>query len=251
MGASIAAHQPPAQAPPAKASARLGVRIDSGPITADLRLDQVPQDQSFTLMQVRASFLAVHLPYDCRQLLEFVEDAEVMADPLGFVGAEDFIRRGLELDPEQVQWAIEGLRRLKPDEPVTFERAQRYGKLDAKTPDLLEAHRPKKLGNEKTVTKVIAAERNDASALARLRRDRPDIHARVLAGELSPHAGMIEAGFRKKPERRKLSAFERITQLIPELSGVELAQLVQLVRVAQLERDEACRRELMEGDANE
>ena len=38
------------------------------------------------------------------------------------------------------------------------------------------------------------------SCLRRLRKDRPDIHARVLAGELSPHAGMIEAGFRKKPE---------------------------------------------------
>ena len=36
-----------------------------------------------------------------------------------------------------------------------------------------------------------------AAFLRRLRKDRPDIHARVLAGELSPHAGMIEAGFRK------------------------------------------------------
>jgi hypothetical protein len=33
-------------------------------------------------------------------------------------------------------------------------------------------------------------------ALRRLRNNRPDIHARVLAGELSPHAAMIEAGFR-------------------------------------------------------
>ena len=29
-----------------------------------------------------------------------------------------------------------------------------------------------------------------AAALRRLRKDRPDIHARVLAGELSAHAGM-------------------------------------------------------------
>jgi len=38
-----------------------------------------------------------------------------------------------------------------------------------------------------------------AAFLRRLRKDRPDIHARVLAGELSPYAGMIEAGFRKRP----------------------------------------------------
>jgi hypothetical protein len=40
------------------------------------------------------------------------------------------------------------------------------------------------------------------AALRRLRdpqKGRPDIHARVLAGELSAHAGMIEAGFRKGP----------------------------------------------------
>jgi hypothetical protein len=36
-------------------------------------------------------------------------------------------------------------------------------------------------------------------ALRRLRKDRGDIHARVLAGELSPHQGMIEAGFRHQP----------------------------------------------------
>ena len=34
--------------------------------------------------------------------------------------------------------------------------------------------------------------------LWRLRKDRPDIHARVLAGELSLYAGMVEAGFRKR-----------------------------------------------------
>jgi hypothetical protein len=37
-----------------------------------------------------------------------------------------------------------------------------------------------------------------AAALRRLRKDRPDIHAEVLAGELSPHGGMIEVGFRKR-----------------------------------------------------
>ena len=42
-----------------------------------------------------------------------------------------------------------------------------------------------------------------AAFLRRLRKHRPDIHARVLAGELSPHAGMIEAGFRKQPNRKQ------------------------------------------------
>lgn len=35
-------------------------------------------------------------------------------------------------------------------------------------------------------------------AIRRLRKDRPDLHAKVLAKELSPHAAMVEAGFRRK-----------------------------------------------------
>ena len=35
-------------------------------------------------------------------------------------------------------------------------------------------------------------------ALARLKRDRPDLLERVKSGELSPHAAAVEAGFRKK-----------------------------------------------------
>jgi hypothetical protein len=37
-----------------------------------------------------------------------------------------------------------------------------------------------------------------AYALRRLERCRPDLLDRVLAGEISAHAGMIEAGFRKR-----------------------------------------------------
>jgi hypothetical protein len=44
---------------------------------------------------------------------------------------------------------------------------------------------------------------NSAAAfIRRLRKDRPDIHARVLAGEITPHAGMTEAGFRKRGRAR-------------------------------------------------
>ena len=34
----------------------------------------------------------------CRCLLEFVDDAEKMVEPLGIKNPTDFIRRGLELD---------------------------------------------------------------------------------------------------------------------------------------------------------
>jgi hypothetical protein len=53
-----------------------------------------------------------------------------------------------------------------------------------------------------------------ASAHRRLRKSRPDIHSRVLAGELTPNAGMVEADFRQKAPSRKKSSFEKIAALI-------------------------------------
>jgi hypothetical protein len=60
-----------------------------------------------------------------------------------------------------------------------------------------------------------------AAALRRLRKDRPDIHARVLRGELTPNAGMIEAGFRKKPKSRKLSRVDRAKKLVEAMTKTE------------------------------
>jgi hypothetical protein len=39
---------------------------------------------------------------------------------------------------------------------------------------------------------------SESAALRRLRKDRPDLHAQVLAGELSAHAAALQAGFRRQ-----------------------------------------------------
>jgi hypothetical protein len=73
------------------------------------------------------------------------------------------------------------------------------------------AHRPKK-SDDNTNNDVISSGNRKrssptgnsaAKALRTLRDKRPDIHARVLAGELSPRAGMIEAVFRKKRKSKR------------------------------------------------
>jgi hypothetical protein len=87
--------------------------------------------------------------------------------------------------------------------------AQRDDAADLR--NLRPAHRP-----SKTVyngeSNVHASERpsgnSRAAFLRRLRKNRPDIHARILAGELSPYAGMIEAGFRKRQPRSTPAASE-------------------------------------------
>ena len=73
---------------------------------------------------------------------------------------------------------------------------------DPVTMDLLDRTLQRPTGRpQKTVDNVnkLRPSGNSAeSALRKLRKDRPDLHARVLSGELSPHKAMIEAGFRPR-----------------------------------------------------
>jgi hypothetical protein len=62
--------------------------------------------------------------------------------------------------------------------------------------------RPKNVSNGKADRNISRPSGTTAAyALRRLRKDRPDIHAKVLAGEMSAHAGMVEAGFRGRSTR--------------------------------------------------
>jgi hypothetical protein len=110
------------------------------------------------------------------------------------------------------------------------------------------AHRPKTEESRDTknndVTTYSRKGGNTAeNAERRLRKDRPDLHARVLAGEMSWNAAMIEAGFRKKPVRKNLSPLDRIKKLIPKLSPDERAELVILLM------EQPPRREMTRADA--
>lgn len=66
--------------------------------------------------------------------------------------------------------------------------------------------------------------------IARLRRDAPDLHARVEAGELSVHAAMTQAGF---AQRRFTVLVDTDAQVIARtlrrnLSGELLAEVMRL-----------------------
>lgn len=73
---------------------------------------------------------------------------------------------------------------------------------DATYLDLIDRalQRPAGRPNKETVDNVNDkpdGNRKDAG-LRRLRKDRPDLHAQVLAGEMTAHAAMVAAGFRRK-----------------------------------------------------
>lgn len=67
-------------------------------------------------------------------------------------------------------------------------------------------------------------------ALRRLRKDAPKLHARVLSGQMSPHAAMVQAGFRPATFTIRGDSAESIAaalrrRLSPELLAEVAAKL--------------------------
>jgi hypothetical protein len=105
--------------------------------------------------------------------------------------------------------ALRRLRRARPDihQRVLAMLEQALAGEEATQAEAVDApHRDRPAGlNQHTVVvyneehgvhdhKERPAGNSVAAALRRLHKDRPDIHARVLAGEITAHAGMVEAG---------------------------------------------------------
>jgi hypothetical protein len=221
------------------------VTVDSGPVSVHDSLRTVPQAKWRDLMHARRLHLEIRLASDCRCLVEFVNDAELMYATLGFASAEAMVRDGYGLKPEEIGIAVEWLRLREPDEPIALSHAIEEGiKLRARKAQARDAAdranrrpagRPKKgeaenVDNKNSVINSFRPSGTSAAyALRKLREQRPDIHARVLAGEITAHAGMIEAGFRK-PQNRKRSPLNRVLKLIAQLDPDELRAVIEAAR---------------------
>jgi hypothetical protein len=166
--------------------AAVSVRVETGPVEATHPISRVARDRWADLVQERRTFLTIHLPYDCRCLLQFVEEAADMLGPLGYADTTDFLRRGLALDPAMVEWALQGLKRLKPDEAIPFQRAIELGKHGGDR----KSEKARNQGSNVTLMRGNGA----AYLLAKLDRDRPDLAARVRAGDLKPYTAARQAG---------------------------------------------------------
>jgi|SRR5262252_3744984 len=181
----------------------MAVVVDSGPIRPTARRDDVPRAQWAELVRARRSFCRVNLPYDCRELLHFVEDAPEMIESLGYVDVDDFIRRGLELEPAMVAWAIKGLESLRPNEPIPFERAVHLGRHggDHTSP------KGKAIAKAARLADNLARGTGSPYLLARLDRDHPNVAAEVRAGKLKAKTAARQVGIiRTKSTLQRLQA---------------------------------------------
>lgn len=69
-----------------------------------------------------------------------------------------------------------------------------------------------------------------AKALRRLRKDKPELHADVLAGRLSAHSAMVQAGFRPKTVSVPVSRPDSIAAALRRhLSPDDIARLIKLL----------------------
>lgn len=92
---------------------------------------------------------------------------------------------------------------------TTVEKVRGYLRDDLKMLDLFDQAvlRPRPHGGEREKGKVANGHLGGSSklggngrerALRKLRKDRPDLHAKVTKKEMTANAAMLEAGFRKK-----------------------------------------------------
>lgn len=122
----------------------------------------------------------------------------------GHADLDDYIHHGLDIDPELVEWARLGLSVIGKEKPVSLgvaiDAGKKVAETMAKAPELMTATEAgKKGGRGKRGTKLVTLSKGGNDRLAaRLKRDHPDIAARVANGEFkSIRAAALEAGIVK------------------------------------------------------
>lgn len=150
-------------------------------------------------------------------------DVEATGEHVTFKRFVDFIRAdppdGLGAEPDM-------LRRLCVDDPeaqALLEAALTQGKGNPTGHNQYTEQR----GN---VDIINISSRPDgtsrAQALRRLRASRPDLHERVIVGEISPHAAMVEAGYRKQTITVPLDTEAAAAAILRHFTSEQVADLV-------------------------
>ncbi len=105
---------------------------------------------------------------------------------------------------------------------------------DAEAADLLDralqnvAHRP--AGTVDIVNTSRPNGNAQSTALRRLRKDAPELHAEVVAGRISAHAAMVQAGFRPKTVSVPVGRPDVVAEALRRhMTPADLARLAQLL----------------------
>ena len=157
---------------------------------------EVPREKWGELLLARMDFCEQVVPSDCRNLLYFIQDAAAN-NWLDLGGREEYIR-ALKLEPQMVDWALEGLKATRPDVAVEFAAAAEIGKkLLTKGGD----RKSVAFKDQSSNTQLIPVSKKWDAAYIRARLER-DGHTEQLQkierGETSAHAVAVELGWRSR-----------------------------------------------------
>lgn len=179
------------------------MKIDTGVPRPDLVLNQIPRERWESVAVARSLWAEIDFPHDCRLMKQVADEADLLAEELGYENGEAFIVEYLKLDLDVVRQVISFLDQEQPKEAVSRDQALM---ASAAATQPLAQHG--EIGNGRTgesrVDNVHPKPANQLNSnsqeriLRRLARDAPDILERVKAGEFkSARAAAIEAGIIK------------------------------------------------------
>lgn len=129
-----------------------------------------------------------------------------------------------ERPPEGLGATLAQVTRLCADDPEALQLIEQAAKGSRGGDRRSEAF---KVGN----TNLESTAKNTAGyAVSRLEREYPDLHAQVLAKQISPHAAAVQAGFRPRTITVPLDPEKMARAIRRRLSDDELAVLIEALR---------------------
>lgn len=172
------------------------------------------------------------LPADCRELLRMTNEGKQVGWA-GYGNRDSYVRDGLGLDPQAVNWALEGLRIAGEKAAIGYETAQDIGRQAAQAQAMAQPNGVAAVAkhgfNQHTGGGSITTSslgRGAAYIIAKLKRDRPDVAERLAAGEFrSARAAAREAGLvREHPLTDLRRAWKRASEAERDTFRAEISQ---------------------------
>lgn len=201
------------------------MKIDTGVPRPDLVLNQIPRERWESVAVARSLWAEIDFPHDCRLMKQVADEADLLAEELGYESGEAFIVEYLKLDLDVVHQVISFLDQEQPKEAVGIEQIPS-----------LKPHggdrRSKQARQDQGSNATLKQERGVSYIEARLRRDHPEIAEQLRQGEhRSARAAGIAAGFIKPvPTVRLVDDLNKVAASIAKhLTNDQRIQLAELL----------------------
>jgi len=168
------------------------MKIDTGTVYHEDRLADTPRAQWPALLRERRMYIETQFEYDCRCIVQYLDEANEFHTELGYDSADEMIQQELLIKPEWVRIAVEWLNQEQRIEPVT--KAEVEAALGSHGGDRRSPQAMQDQGTGSTLKRG----GNPGYLQARLRRDAPEVADALERGEFkSARAAAIKAGIIK------------------------------------------------------